>query len=173
MATEAEVAAVDRFLAMPKSLYGPPPEFGASSFVRAGQQEWQAVWPLADELGVVTSGQLRIVARPVLDKGTTITLVYNRQCVARLDLSPPDECERNPSWAWRFDLPAKVCGFHFHDWNTNRAHVLATGKWDLPCRSPLPAQIRRFEQAFPWFAAKNNIRLTAEQRQFEPPGRLV
>jgi len=172
MTSEAEAAAVDRFLSTPKSLYGGPPEFGATKFVRAGQPEWGAVWPVRDELDVVTSGQLKIVARPGMDKGTTITLIYNKQCITRLDLSPIEECERNPSWAWQFDLPAKVCGFHFHDWETNRAHVLATGKWELPCRSPLPPQIRRFEQAFPWFAEKVNIALTPEQRQFEPPARL-
>lgn len=46
-------------------------------------------------------------------------------------------------------------------------------KWELPCREPLPAQIRRFEQAFPWLADRMNLKLTAEQRTFDIPRQLV
>lgn len=169
MVTIADIQAVDAFLSQKKTLFGSPPEFGETRFVRKGQPEWDAVWPLADELGVVTSGHLRFVARPGLDKGTSIAVIFNKQCVSRLDLSPSDECELNPSWAWQFSAPAKVCGFHFHEWNPNRDYVLTSGRWELPCRLPLPSQIRRFEQAFAWLADNINVRLTHEQRQFEPP----
>ena len=63
MAAEADVAAVDRFLAERKTLSGPPPEFGPSGHVRGkggkgGHEEWQAKWPIANSLGVVTTGHL-------------------------------------------------------------------------------------------------------------------
>jgi hypothetical protein len=39
----ADVAAVDSFLAdKPKSLAGPPPEFGVGSYYRQGGYEWRA-----------------------------------------------------------------------------------------------------------------------------------
>src|SRR5215472_14174750 len=151
MATEAEVAAVDAFLSDQKRLYGEPPEFGPTNVHRRGRQpEWDAVWPVADSLGVVTSGQLRFVARPDSYGRVSISVIFNRQSVCRLDFVLADECELNPFWAAEFGLPARVCGPHFHAWEHNRKHVLSVDKWELPCREPLPAQVRRFSQAFPW-----------------------
>ena len=168
----ADVAAVDAFLAdTPKHLFGPPPEFGAATFHRRDDYEWTAVWPIADSLGVVTTGQLRLVVRPGLSLGPSISVIFDREAVARLDIVPPQECESNPLWAAAMGLPPRVCGPHFHTWEHNRDHVLATE--ELPCREPLPPQVRKFDQAFPWLAARINLVLTPEQRGFEPPARLV
>ena len=157
----------------PKHLFGPPPEFGAATFHRRDDYEWTAVWPIADSLGVVTTGQLRFVVRPGLSLGPSISVIFDREAVARLDIVPPQECESNPLWAAAMGLPPRVCGPHFHTWEHNRDHVLATEEWQLPCREPLPPQVRKFDQAFPWLAARINLVLTPEQRGFEPPARLV
>jgi hypothetical protein len=93
----ADVVAADAFWAdTPKTLSGPPPEFGVSTFNREGQYEREAVWPIADSLGIVTTGQLRFVVRPSLQLGPSISLVFNGWSVARLDFVPPNECEVNP-----------------------------------------------------------------------------
>jgi hypothetical protein len=169
-----DVAAVDAFLAdSPKQLSGPPPEFGAAAFHRRGDYEWNAVWPIADSLGVVTTGQLRFAVRPGLLLGPSISVIFDRQAVARLDIVPAQECETNPLWAATVGLPPRVCGPHFHSWEHNRDHVLATEEWELPCREPLPPQVRKFDQAFPWLAVRINLVLTPDQRRFEPPSRLV
>lgn len=173
MVTAAELAAVDAFFADRKTLYGDPPEFGPTKFHRKGLPEWNAVWPIADSLGIMTGGQLRFVTRPGLERGPTIAVILNQRCVARLDLAPADECETNPLWAQNLNLPARVCGVHYHGWEHNRAHVEWSGEWELPCRMPLPPQIRRFEQAFPWFADRINLEFGNEQRTFELPSRLI
>jgi hypothetical protein len=164
-AITADVAAADAFWAdTPKTLSGPPPEFGASTFHREGQYEREAIWPIADSLGIVTTGQLRFAVRPGLQLGPSISVIFNRQVIARLDFVPPNEAEFNPSWAEAFGLSARVCGPHFHSWEHNRQNVLNNERWELPCREPLPIQVRRFEQAFPWLAAKMNLTLTPEQQ---------
>jgi hypothetical protein len=169
-----DVAAVDAFLAdSPKQLSGPPPEFGAATFHRRGDYEWKAVWPIADSLGVVMTGQRRFVVRPGLLLGPSISVIFDREAVARLDIVPAQECELNPLWAAALGLPPRVCGPHFHSWEHNRDHVLATEEWELPCRELLPPQVRKFDQAFPWLAARVNLVLTPDQRRFEPPSRLV
>jgi hypothetical protein len=171
---EADVAAADAFWAdAPKHLSGAPPEFGVATFNRYGQYEREAIWPIADSLGIVTTGQLRFVVRPGLQLGPSISVIFNRQALARLDFVPPQECESNPLWAQPLGLPAKVCGPHFHTWQHNRVHVLRHERWELPCREALPAQVRRFEQALPWLAARLNLVLTAEQRTFDVPRELV
>ena len=170
----ADVAAVDAFLADgPKSLAGPPPEFGVGLFHRQGVYEWRANWPIADSLGVVGPASLRFVIRPGLALGPSISLIFNRQAVARLNFVPTQECESNPLWAAMLGLPAQVCGPHFHSWEYNRAHVLTVKEWELPCREALPLQVRKFDQAFPWLAAKINLVLTPDQRRFEPPAQLL
>src|SRR5271154_7632367 len=81
----ADVAAVDAFLAdNPKSLAGPPPEFGVGQFHRQGSYEWRANWAIADSLGVVGPASIRIVIRPGLSLGPSISVIFNRQAVARL-----------------------------------------------------------------------------------------
>ena len=126
----ADVAAVDAFLADgPKSLAGPPPEFGVGLFHRQGVYEWRANWPIADSLGVVGPASLRFVIRPGLALGPSISLIFNRQAVARLNFVPTQECESNPLWAAMLGLPARVCGPHFHSWEHNRAHVLTVKEW--------------------------------------------
>lgn len=105
--------------------------------------------------------------------GPSISVIFNRQAVARLDFVPALDCEYNPLWAERLGLPPRVCGPHFHSWGHNREHVLTQEEWDLPCREPLPPQIRRFEQAFAWLADRINLVLTADQRDFDIPKELV
>jgi hypothetical protein len=168
----SEVQAVDRFLAGEKHLYGAMPEFGATNFNRKGHYEHQAVWPISDDLGIVTSGHLRVVARPGSDQ-TTISIVFNNQCVSRVDFVPVDECENNPFRASSSNLPPRVCGPHFHGWEINREHILANEMWELPFREPLPPQVRRFSQAFPWVASSVNLVLSPEQRVFDLPAMFV
>ena len=170
----ADVAAVDAFLAdTPKSLFGPPPEFGVGPFHRSGGYEWCANWPIADSLSVAISAALRMVIRPGTGIGPSLSIIFNRQAVARLDFVPIDDCESNPPWGSGLGLSPRVCGPHYHAWEHNRSHVLLTGEWELPCREPLPPQLRKFEQAFPWLADRINLVLTSNQRRFEPPPQLL
>jgi hypothetical protein len=66
-----------------------------------------------------------------------------------------------------------VCGPHFHPWKENREEVLRQENWGLQFRLPLPARIRRFDQALPWMASEVKLILTPEQREFGLPGELV
>lgn len=169
-----DVASADAFWNdHPKRLSGAAPEFGPTKFYRDGDYGREAIWPIADSLGIVTRGQLRIAVRPGLQLGPSISVIFNKQPIARLDFAPPEECETNPIWAAGLGLPALVCGAHFHGWEHNRIHVLRNERWELPCREPLPVQIRRFEQAFPWLADKMNLELTPEQRTFDVPTPLL
>jgi hypothetical protein len=170
----ADVAAVDAFWAEPqKQLSGAPPEFGDSKFYREGGYGREATWPIADSHGIVTTGQLRFVVRPGLSLGPSISVIFNRQAIVRLDFVPMEECESNPTWAASLGLPPQVCGPHFHTWEHNRPYILRRERWELPCREALPVQVRRFEQAFPWLADKMNLVLTPEQRRFDVPQELV
>jgi hypothetical protein len=157
----------------PKSLFGAPPEFGLSPRSTRGVYERTAIWPIANSAGVVTSGQVRFVVRPGSDLGPSMSVIFNREPIARLDFVPAQECESNPLWAASIGLAARVCGPHFHSWEHNRTHVLMTEDWELPCREPLPGQVRRFEQALAWLADRINLVLTPEQRRFEPPRELL
>lgn len=172
MASLAEVEAVDEFLRDEKTLYGNPPEFGPGRFVKNGRSEMTAVWPIADSLGLLSGGEIRIVSRPSDDESLSIAVVFARQCVSRVDFVTGDMCEANPPWAETLGLQPRVCGPHFHSWEHNRNYVL-TNTWKLPAREALPPQVRRFKQAWPWLADRINLRLSSDQRQFEIPQTLI
>ena len=135
----ADVAAVDAFWAEPqKQLSGVPPEFGESTFYREGQYGREAIWPIADNHGIVTTGQLRFVVRPGLNLGPRISVIFNRQAIARLDFVPVDECESNPPWAANLGLPPTICGPHFHSWEHNRDYVRRRERWELHAATYFP-----------------------------------
>jgi len=167
-----EVTLADEFLADAKSLFGAPPEFGPKRVGKKGSL-WEAIWPIANSIGIVESGQLRIVFTPASDKPFTISLVFRGNSISRIDFVADTICHSNPLFARCFELPPNVCGPHFHSWGHNREHILLNQSWELPCREPLPTRIHRFDQAFPWFAEKVNLTLSPDQRQFCPPRELV
>jgi hypothetical protein len=171
-----EVSFADQFLLDKKTLYGPPPEFGLkqNSRRKKGDSSWEAIWPIANSMNVAESGQLRVLWTPASDKPFTIAVVYRSNCLFRLDFVSLTICHSNPLFSRGVGLPPMVCGPHFHSWDANRMHILSSAPlWELACREPLPAQIRRFDQAFPWLADKVNLILRPDQRQFGPPDQLV
>lgn len=167
-----DVLLADAFLTQEKMLSGAPPEFGPKANGKRGAI-WDATWPIANASGVVESSALRVNYAPASSKPFSIVLVFREQCITRLDFVGEAICHSNPHWARSFGVEPVVYGPHVHPWNMNRAHVLRQPVWDLPCRVPLPPQIRRFSQAFPWFADQVNLKLRPEDREFDLPLELV
>jgi hypothetical protein len=167
-----EVTAVDQFLADEKTLHGPAPEFGMKRWGH-GAALREGVWPIANSAGIVESGHLRIAIGPPTDKPLTLALIFRNSCVYRADFVTDTECHSNPWWARQLNLPTRVCGPHFHSWAANRDYALEYADGKLPCREAMPAQVRRFEQAFAWLADQVKITLTPDQRLFSPPVGLL
>jgi hypothetical protein len=89
---------------------------------------------------------------PASDKPFSIVLIFQDNCVFRVDFVDKSICHINPLSAVSAGLPPLVCGPHCHTWDANRVHLLGGGDWELRLREPLAQQIRKFEQAFAWFA---------------------
>lgn len=167
-----EVELVDAFLAQEKFLSGAPPEFGPRLRGKQGSL-WDTTWPVADKAGIVENGNLRVNYAPASEKLFSIVLVFRQQCIYRLDFVAETVCHANPLWVRAIGIEPTVCGPHAHPWDVNRDHILGQNVWDLPCRVPLPQQIRRFDQAFPWFAEQVNLTLSPDDRSFDLPRELV
>ena len=167
----SEVNFIDAFLAQPKTLDGAPPEFGEKQRGK-GRRIWEAVWPIAETDNVVSGGQLRFSYSPASDKPFTLAVIYRKRCVYRIDYVESSICHANPLWAAQLGVPPEVCGPHVHDWATNRGYVLDGGERDLPCRVPIPPEIKKFGDALPWIAEKINLTLTPDQRSFAMPEAL-
>lgn len=166
----AEVTLVDRFLQEQKTLSGAQPEFGSK---REGKRDfWEAVWPVANSIGTVNTGEIRVTNSPASDKPFSIILIYRSQCIYRYDFVSADICHYNPPWARVLGVSQEVCGPHRHPWSMNRQHILDQDRWELPCRVALPARIHRFDQAFAAFAKEINLTLTASDRTFDLPKEL-
>jgi hypothetical protein len=168
-----DVRLADEFFADQKGLAGPAPEFGPKKHTSSKSSLWEAIWPTANSAGVVETGQLRINHSPASDKPFSLCLIFRGQCIFRLDFARPTVCHSNPQWAAAFGMPPTVCGPHYHPWDPNREEVARQEHlWELPFRLPLPARIRRFDQALPWMAAEVNLLLAPEQRGFGLPETL-
>jgi hypothetical protein len=172
MATNSIIEAeeIDRFLASQKWLDGPEPEWRVKSFFkRDGNQEYEAVWSIKDDIGIVGKGQLRFAFRPWNRAEPSVSIVYGQRNVARVDFVESWKCELNPHWAATLGIPAKVCGNHAHKWEDNRPYILSQERWHLPCRVPLPPQVRRLPQGLGWLAEYANIHLGPGQHEFDIP----
>ena len=158
-----DISQVDDFLASEKALEDAMPIWQSSS--RPG--ELHAIWNISDPLGVRAHLRFRISeTEPTLP---SVSLIFRRNAVARLDIEDPTVSHSNPPWAAQLGLPAEVSGSHFHSWEDNRDHILNTGLWELPARRPVEAALRRVPQMLPWIADRLGITITHEQRAFDLP----
>jgi hypothetical protein len=100
----------------------------------------------------------------------SIGLNYRVQ-IARLDFVPPHEWHDNPLDRARFLGGARIRGPHYHSWQDNRHLATAAAlSRELTCARQLPAQIRRWDQAFRWFCGEVGIVL-GDDPVIEPPPR--
>lgn len=164
-ARDAEIAAIDLFLAEEKRLEGAPPQWGPSE----RRNELQAVWLVADSLNV-TRARLQFRCGRSDRRFPSFSLIFRGNPIWRIDLVAQDTRERNPPWARELGLPPVLLGSHGHEWPDNREHLRTMPPdWTLPCRRPLPAAIRRLDQALPWFAERIRLELLPDQRGFDVP----
>jgi len=100
----------------------------------------------------------------------SIGLNYRVQ-IARLDFVPNHEWHDNPIGRARMLGGARIRGPHYHAWTDNRHLSTASAlSRELTCARQLPAQIRRWDQAFRWFCGEVGIVLD-ETPVIEPPPR--
>tara|TARA_R110002110_G_scaffold333142_1_gene544021 strand:+ start:445 stop:984 length:540 start_codon:yes stop_codon:yes gene_type:complete len=80
----------------------------------------------------------------------------------RIDFEPLHKGHSNPLDRFNELGEGTLFGPHYHAWQDNRH--LATKRSlpkELPCARSLPAQIRKWEQAFRWFCGQTGITLPA------------
>ena len=155
---------VDRFLRTEKHPQGRP-------LWREGNPgDMRIRWPLLVGTSV-SEAFLNLVTYPNSPElRFTIGLNFRHQ-IARIDFVPEYDWHANPpDQVWRLGS-AQIHGPHYHAWADNRYLATASAlPRELACARPLPAQIRRWEQAFRWFCGEVGILLDEEQI-IEPPPR--
>jgi hypothetical protein len=165
VARDADLAAIDAFLAERKRLQGPPPLWEPA--VR--DYEMQAIWLVEDSLGIVR-GQLRFRCDRRRRATPSFSLLWRNNPIWRVDLEEPTKREFNPHWGFQVGCPPFVDGSHGHEWPDNREHLrLMPAEWDLPCRRPIPVNLRRLDSCIAWFATRVNLELGPDQRGFDVP----
>lgn len=165
---DADISDVDAFLAGEKRLQQLPglglPNWGLSNF----NEELAATWNIEDELGVVV-GRLQFRCGKIAPVFPSMTVVFRRMPVWRLDIEADHVSHPNPPWAEKLGLPPLVAGSHEHSWEHNREYLRKAVRWELPARQPIPGNIKKLSQALPWLAERINLELDHGQRGFEVP----
>jgi hypothetical protein len=160
------IRAVDDFLMEAKTLDGRPPLWRPTP---NRPHELSATWGIKDAIDVQRA-ELRFRCVSVRRQFPSVSVIFQRTPIWRIDLVPVDETKNNPHWAQSLGLPALVIGSHSHAWPDNKDHIVrAKVDWELPCRRPLPPPMRRLPQVLPWLADQINLSLTPEQRGFDVP----
>lgn len=159
---DAELAAVDEWLAEAKTLSGSFPGWG-----RVYARDHTARWGIIDSIGV-QSGELAFSVERALTH-PSIAVIMNQKLVYRLDLAPEAECKTNHYLGRALGLEGTVCGSHFHRWVHNRDYVSKHGFGHLPIREATPKALKTLEQALAAICDAVNIELTSDQRDVRLP----
>ena len=162
-------AEIDVFLSAKKSLSGLQPVWRANG--RSDQLD--AKWPIEEEGGVFRA-HLAFRYNRVSTDQPSVSLIYERQKVCRIDVKPPDEYDGNPPQARNFGLPAKVYGTHIHRWAHNREYVLNSlppDEWEIPIKESISQSTQMFGHLLALICSECRIDFTAEQRDLNPPSR--
>jgi hypothetical protein len=163
---DPEIAEVEAFLAEAKSLEAPEPPWIKSS----RRDELQATWGIVDSAGV-SRAELRFRCPSLSRNDPSVSLVYRRLLVCRIDVLSPEVWKPNPPAAIVLGLPPIVTGTHGHRWTDNREHIRINGFGELPFRCQLSSAIRRLPQAIATLADEINLTLGSDQWGFDVPPR--
>jgi hypothetical protein len=100
-----DIEEIDAFVAEPKHLQGPLPQWRVST--RPG--EYEATWNIEDSIGIVRA-QLRFRCPKANRSCPSVSLVFRGSPIWRIDLELPDVWKLNPLDAQTIGLPARLQG---------------------------------------------------------------
>jgi hypothetical protein len=160
---QAEVDAVDEFLAATKGLKGGHPQW-----VKNTRGEYEAVWIISEADGR-ERGQLRFCCSRPTRSHPSVSVIFRGNPIWRFDLVPATEMKPNLPGAKDLRLEAWVYGNHQHTWPDNRKYALENSAWDIPFRRTADKSLYKISQAYQALAAEINLQLLPAQYGFEVP----
>ena len=162
-------AEIDEFLKAKKRLSAPHPVWRPNG----RQDQLDARWVI-EEPGGVSRAHLAFRYNRVSTNQPSVSLIYERRKVCRVDVKPSDEYDGNPPQARKFGLPAKVYGTHIHRWIHNREYVLEClppDEWEIPIKQEISQSTQTLGHILALICDDCGIEFTAEQRDLNPPAR--
>ena len=160
---------IDIFIAALKSLYGPHPIWRPNG----RQDQLDARWPI-QEGGGLDRSHLAFRYNRVSTNEPSVSLIYERRKICRVDIKPDDEMDGNPPQAREFGLPAQVFGSHIHRWEHNKKYVLESlppDEWEIPIKEAISPSTQALGHLLAFICDACGISFTPEQRDLNPPSR--
>lgn len=162
-------AEIDAFLSTPKFLKGPQPTWRPNG----RQDQLDARWPV-EETGGISRAHLAFRYNRVSTNEPSVSLIYQRRKVCRVDVKPTEEWDGNPPQAMKLGLPGQVFGPHIHRWEHNREYVLEhlpPDEWEIPIKEPISHSTQMLGHILAFICDECQIQFTSEQRDLVPPSR--
>lgn len=158
---------VDDFITSPKCLCGPPPLWEKES----RPDEVGIRWPVVAEDGDEDKAELAFLYRTESPEDKSVTLVYRKLPVCRIDLKPRDHRHINADRAESMGLPGTIFGSHAHLWLYNREHVLRLplAEWKIPVKVEISPNARSYVQILHCICDRCHITRTPDQLGIAPP----
>lgn len=135
--------------------------------------ELDARWPII-ESGGVSRAELAFRYNRISTGQPSVTLIYRKKAVCRVDIKANDESDGNPPQARSLGLPARVYGPHVHKWEHNKQYVLESlrpDEWDIPIKEEISNSTQKIPHILAYICEECNIDFTPEQRELNPPMR--
>lgn len=159
---------VDAYLEAGKRLKGAQPIWRES-----GQMDrLDAKWVVEEDNGL-SRGYLAFRVNRVSTNEPSVTLVFQRRPICRIDIKPLDDSDGNPPQARALGLPPQVSGPHIHRWAHNKMYVqnsLPPDEWDIPIKEEISPSTQTLGHILAMICGECRITFTPEQRDtYLPP----
>jgi hypothetical protein len=158
---------IDQYLERPKRLFDKEPIWGPSSRTN----HLDARWSIEEEGGIIRSMLVFRHCR-ISTNEPSVSLIYEKKLVCRVDVKSDDEMDANPMQAQGMGLPAMVYGSHIHRWQHNKKYIIEclTGDaWEVPIKEEISNSAKAVGHILPLICDECNIEFTPEQRDFSAP----
>lgn len=157
---------VDAFILSQKSLIDCKPRWENAS----RPNELGFKWWIIEEDGTSDQAYLTFLHRPGSQAERSVSLIYRKYQVCRIDLLPEEIREGNPPEALMMGLPSAVFGSHIHLWEHNKAYVLDSRqkKWEIPVKVEISNSIQSYGELLVCICYNCGIDFTQTQRDMVP-----
>ena len=163
-------AVADTFMGVEKTLRGLWPKWSPGS----RRNQMVGIWPILEECLDDSRAYLVFSLFSASLDQPSVSLIFLKRELCRLDVKPRDELDENPDYALQLGLPKTVSGTHIHPWEHNRDYILsglAPDLWNIPLKKSISQSTRSLKQILPCICSHCSIYLAPEQRVIYPPKR--
>jgi hypothetical protein len=160
---------IDEFLISSKQLLGTQPVWRQNG----SSDRLDGSWVIEENEGI-SRAYLSFRLNRVSTAEPSVSLIFKKKPVCRVDIKSAEESDGNPIQAHKFGLPGQVYGPHIHRWDYNREYVLQAlppDEWQIPIKEEISPSTQTLGHILAMICSQCKIDFSPEQRHVTLPAR--